>query len=238
MRSFRFAFGGDAVYCDYNDPPVNPCCQYHIDPEGCRIRAQQISDSPKIRVIHGHFHPSKYERLENAFRMTFLRHPVENLISIYFFWKTLEPRPSIFYRLMPRRWRGVKQREAKITHGVLEYFHKNQLTILETARLPMLRYLMSQTYFGGVDLPSFDFIGFAESYTRDLQMLSEMLSIPLDEARRNVNLYPNYVQERESLKADRQLMNQLHELLQDDIRLYEHLWNQRERRGSLSRLSA
>ena len=90
----------------------------------------------RIRVIHGHLPVAKYAHLARARRITFLRHPVSNLISIYHFWKQI----------------------ITDSHCLFNYFRANNLGVLELARLPHLRYLLSRTYFGDVDVRSFDFI--------------------------------------------------------------------------------
>lgn len=229
LRSFQAAFGKDAVLADYHDDPVDPCSRFHIDPQGCRRHAQQAIELPEIRVIHGHFNPLKYQYLNNGCRVTFLRHPIDNLISIYYYWKTYQPKSSLFRNLLRGVSNSAKRLDARRRHGIFDYFHQHQLTLLQMAELPALRYLLSRTYFGGVDLSSFDFIGFAESYPRDIRALSQFLSVPLDESRSHKNRFPDYLREREILKADRKLMNRLQDLLKEDLLLYERLWSQSER---------
>jgi hypothetical protein len=51
-------------------------------------------------LVHGHFRAGRYESTD-AYWMTFLRHPVDNLISIYFYWKSLkEPGHSLHARFL------------------------------------------------------------------------------------------------------------------------------------------
>ena len=141
LRTLRGAYGETAVYHDFTDDPANPCCQFNLDPEGCFRKAKKMVYEDTIRVIHGHFHPSKYAHFSAAKHITFLRHPLNNLLSIYFFWKTLSG-----------------------GHALFQYAHANDLDILEFAHLPALRYLLSRTFFGNVDLKAFDFIGTMENY--------------------------------------------------------------------------
>lgn len=99
-----------------------------------------------------------------------MRHPIDSIISLYFYWKTYkEP-----------------------AHALFNYFRDNNLTLNELANLPAIRYLMSRTYFGNVDMKSFDFIGFQETYAEDLLSLSRLLSIPIDENKENINIFTNY----------------------------------------------
>ena len=72
---------------------------------GVTIRHRSITLSELSRVISTRTGTSRYS---SAFRFTFLREPVDNLISIYYFWLTypfdgypahrrfLDERPTIF----------------------------------------------------------------------------------------------------------------------------------------------
>jgi len=197
-QSFAAAYGNDAVYLDYADDPLDPCSHYSVDPDSCRRKAPETCSALGARTVHGHFHPSKYELIDNAKRITFLRHPIDNLISIYYFWKTCET-----------------------GHCLFNYFRDNKLTLLGLAHLPAIRYLLSRTYFGAVDMKSFDFIGFMETYSEDVQALSGLLNIPMVETKENVNKYPGYQDEVTAVKADKPLMTTLHNCLSEDIEFYE-----------------
>ncbi len=221
-HALETAFGTEAVHGDYGDDPTNPCSAFHIDPQRCRRSAEVTASRPEIRVIHGHFHPAKYQFLTGVRRITFLRHPIDNLISLFFYWKIDRRSPGNLWRFLPVTEEGAR-RFAGQRHAIFDYFHQHQLSLLELAQLPLLRYLLSRTYFGGVDLAEFDFIGFAENYPLDTRALSQSLAIPLDESRSHRNRYPDYFHEREELKADHRLMSRLQDLLSDDIRLYEQL---------------
>jgi hypothetical protein len=200
FQSLVTAYGKDAVCCDYIDDPADPCSHYSLDPEGCRRKARDAGCAPGVKVIHGHFHPSKYDFIAHAKRITFLRHPVDNLISIYFYWKTCEKGNCLF-----------------------NHFRDNQLTLLDLPRLPAIRYLLSRTFFGDVDMNRFDFIGFMESYSADIRALSRLLSLPVFESNENFNRYSNYQEEREAIKSDNRLMSMLHDDLAEDIKFYERI---------------
>jgi hypothetical protein len=107
-------------------------------------------------LVHGHFRAGRYESTD-AYWMTFLRHPVDNLISIYFYWKSLkEPGHSLHARFLV---------EAP--------------SILEFALYPGINRLMSETYFGGFDMARFAFIGFYETRDIGLARLGNELGLPL-----------------------------------------------------------
>jgi hypothetical protein len=58
---------------------------YGNDPLGSNGRLSVNSLPPEIRMVHGHFKAARYKNVPDAFRFTFLREPVENLLSIFFF---------------------------------------------------------------------------------------------------------------------------------------------------------
>lgn len=203
-ESLVAAYGNGAVYFDYLDDPANPCSSYSLDPEGCRLKAAQATWLPDLKVVHGHFHPSKYDFVRSAKRITFLRHPVDNVISIYYFWKMCDNGHSLF-----------------------NYVREQQLTLLNVARLPIIRYLLSRTYFGGIDMSRFDFIGFMDSYAKDLRHLSQLLSIPVVESKVNINAYPRYKDEVGMIRSDSRLMSALRDCLVEDISFYERVKTRR-----------
>ena len=207
LHSLFGAYGQDAVSLDYQDDPADPCSDYSLDPEGCRRKARDAVHTIAVKVIHGHFHPSKYDFADDVRRITFLRHPVDTLISIYYYWKT----------------RGDG-------HCLFNYARERQLTLRQTARLPVVRYLLSRTYFGGFDMDRFDFIGFIDTYTNDMRRLAQVLSVPVAETKENANVYPGYRDEVADIRANRSLVSDLEDSLLEDIRFYDAVRNRRDAR--------
>jgi hypothetical protein len=150
-----------------------------------------------IRCIHGHFHPGKFDLTGDVVLFTLLRHPVDNILSIYFFWKTTK-------------------RQGDALH---DDFCDNRLTIVETARLPLLRWLFSRTYFEDFDMSRFDVIGRHTDRENAIRRLSERIGAPLDIAVRE-NVTPESV-EYEEARGDQALRIQLENILADDILFYE-----------------
>jgi hypothetical protein len=204
LHSLVRAYGQDAVFLDYEDDPANPCSTYSLDPDGCRNTAREASHAPDVKVIHGHFHPSKYDFANGVSRITFLRHPVDTLISIYYYWKTCED-----------------------GHCLFNYAREHRLTLYEAARLPALKYLLSRTYFGNYDMDRFDFIGFIETYSDDLRGLARALSVSFVETKENQNVYPGYRDEIAEIRTNRSLLSDLEHVLIDDIRFYDSVRNRR-----------
>lgn len=200
LAAFKLAYGEQAVLEDYADRPADPCSSFYLDPDGWRERRPTVLESG-IQVIHGHFFPQKYDLIAPAFRTTFLRHPVSNLISIFFYWKKYVQYPST---------------------GLYNYFVEQNLNVFELARLPLLRYLFSKTYFGGYDMGRFDFVGCHERREDSFRRLSRMLGVELDTlVWCNETDSGGKSRERLELENDRSNIAKLEDILSDDIRFYE-----------------
>ena len=150
------------------------------------------------RLVHGHFHPSRYGHTD-GYWLTFLRHPVDNLLSIYFYWLDL-PEPG---------------------HGVHARFLRERPSVLEFAAYPGIATLMSDTYFGGFDMRRFDFIGFHETRGADLGRLGTDLGLVLA-----ADTYENRTAdtaERQEVRADPALRCRVADRLAADVAFYDRL---------------
>ena len=149
-------------------------------------------------MIIGHFRPDRYDT-SDAFRMTFLRHPVTNVISTYFFLKTVPDRG----------------------HPMHHRFLRDCPSLIEFARDDRIRYLMSRTYFGDFDMKRMDFIGFNESRAQDLERLSGLLGITL-----SANVHINKTDFGDAYPAaqnDQRLRSELVDILKDDMIFYDRM---------------
>ncbi len=198
LTLLRRKFGEEGVLQDYADDPANPASGYFLDPQSW-LEQRPTSLPAGCRAVHGHFHASKYDRLAGAFRFTFLRHPVENMLSIFSYWRRIPPQPSPLH----------------------QYFLREDLDILGLARLPLLRYLYTRTYFGGWDMGRMDHVGRHETRAEGLRRLGETLGVELDASLHLNSTHADGNAERESLRADAQLMARLTDLLADDLHFYE-----------------
>lgn len=196
LHQLRTVFGEASLLLDYDDDPADIRSRRNIDPESYHL--DPITTIAPYRVVHGHFHPGKYDALGNAFRLTFLRHPVDNVMSIFRFWSAHPP----------QMW------DSPLFH----YFKENALSVQRLAMLPAIRFLYSKTYFGGFDMSRFDFIGDYRDYPRELQRLGRLLGVEFDLA-----LRLNVTQEiqRDDPKSALQDTSGLSEILAEDIRFYE-----------------
>jgi hypothetical protein len=179
---------GDALAFDYSHDPVNPD----------HILSEPPAHCVGIRAVHGHFRGDRYEEQRNAFRFTFLREPVENLISIYYYWRS-HP-----------------------THGnpTHDLFLREQPTIVDfAAHCWPIRRLMSMSYFGGVDIRTFDFVGFYETRIRDLARLSSQIGVSFPPHVHSNPTAPH--QDRQLLLSDKIALSTLRSVLADDVAFYE-----------------
>jgi hypothetical protein len=202
------AFGRERVLDLYTDNPADTRSRIHIDPE------YVVRDPPLFGeatdVVHGHFRPHRYAHIQDAFFVTFLRHPIDNLLSIYHFWQTF----------------------VRIGDPMHEYFLDFKLDPVATARLPLLRHLMSRTYFDGFDMNRFSFIGDMATYSQDLAVLSTLIGRPLPHLRENVTAERSNEPRSsyEDLRGDTSLRETLGSILAEDIAFYERVQRMRRER--------
>ena len=192
---------GEAVRCPphYDCDPVDPANPLWVCPDW--FLRHRPRDLKPFAVVHGHQPIIKYDLLPSAYRVVLLREPVENLISIYYYWKTLFDRPGY------------------TDHAVFNFVRKERLSLLETAEIPSLRRLMSDTYFGGFDMRRFDVIGTHDNRTAYIEAVSNLIGVRLSPDIRVKVTPPS--EERDNVLADAKVIAKLRDLLQDDIRFYE-----------------
>lgn len=192
-RALSDAFG-DEYFTDYSEDPADPRSPRNLDPEAFFSRNRQLPQG--AACLHGHYHPGQFN-LESTFLFTLLRHPVDNIVSIYFFWKTLPPQGQPLH----------------------DYFLSQGLDIIALAKLPLLRYLYSQTYFGGFDMSRFDLIGRHDERELALHELARVTGRKID-----ASVYVNATQEsveRAELIENSSITRALEHILEDDIRFYD-----------------
>lgn len=188
-------FGNRALF-DYGRGPLGP--QAHVI---------EPLVPPGIELVHGHFRPVRWAgAAPDAYWFTFLRHPVDLLLSFYFFWRTMP------YEGLPLHRR----------------FLDEQPDIESFAAWPPIQRLSSETFFGGQDMERFDFIGFHETRAVDMPRLNAAAGLRL-ESGRHENQTNSGHDERAAIKADAGTMGRLNDILHDDVTFYDRV---RERRSS------
>ncbi len=185
---------GESLLQDYAHHPLGPHAMEEVDELPC-----------KYKMVHGHFRASRYSNLKNRFLFTILRNPVENLISIYFFWRDFPPSDNSWH---------------------LKFLNEKP-SIVEFARYAPLRRHMSDAYFGGFDMKAFDFIGFHEARREDYLKLGALTSLPLS-GEVHTNRTENGHEERAAIMSSQKTMRELEDLLADDLTFYNRLFAERE----------
>lgn len=193
-HSLRSTFGRSFLG-ETEDDPANPGSERNINPKRYFSRNRDLP--PGIKCIHGHFHPGQFNLKDDIFLFTILRHPIENIISIYCFWKSLPPQGSLVH----------------------DYFLKEKLSIVDMACLPLIRWLYSHTYFGDFDMGRFNLIGCHENREKALQDLAAQMGLALD-TEKHENRGP-INEERRAIMSDHVTIRRLNSILSDDIRFYE-----------------
>lgn len=196
LHVLRHALGEKAVATDYAEDPSDPDSPRNLDPDGYFSRPRLPPAG--CRVVHGHFHINKYATTPDAFRVAFLRDPVDTILSIHSYWRTLGPG----------------------RHRLHDYFLQQNLDVFETARLPLLRYLLTRNYFQGVDMGTFDFVGRFESFPADLQRLSSKLDIALV-ADVHLNQVERPLQRQHEDARDPKVRARLRDILIEDVLFFE-----------------
>lgn len=187
---------GTSLLNDYDEAPALVESPATFDPINYFTRTFTIP--PGIECVFGHLHINKYRHIAGAKRFVMLRHPVEALISTYYFFKSL-----------PDDVGGV----------LLRYIKQSKMSILEMARIPIHTHHMSRTYFEGVDMSCFDLIGRHDRRDAFFTSLSALAGRPIDPGHQ-VNVTPRS-DERSEMLDDPQLMARLTDILRDDVRFYE-----------------
>lgn len=203
LQQLKSQFAEHELLLDYGDDPVNPLSIVSIDPN--RYNVEPIKSIAPHKIVHGHFSPQKYANLNNAFRMTFLRHPIDNIMSIYYFW--------------------MAHKSDSWASSVFQYFKDENLSLVRFAMLPKIRYLYTRSYFFDFDMKCFDFIGDYAKYDEELVRLGKCLGVTFDLNGR-VNITKEYFESPPSINNEREInakteYDTLAVILKDDIDFYE-----------------
>lgn len=204
-RSLKDYFG-DSLLTDYGDLPINtPVIKRKLKAlQNCAINSAKSFHN--IQCIHGHFLPLKYLSIgvrKDVYFVTWLREPVERLISHYYFWqKTYDVKtsPLLHRKMVEEDWS-------------LERF----------CFAPELRNFYSQ-FLWGFPLSRFDFIGVTEYYEDDLRFFSEkFFKVRLVVHRENINRN----KENEVYPVDSNFRSRVEAYHKQDMTLYHQIKEKR-----------
>lgn len=150
------------------------------------------------RAVNGHFRGDRYADYVDAFHVTFLRDPVEQFISNYFFWLTLPPTENwLHQRLLSER------------PDILTYARDYAGSVL-------------RGFFGGCDLTRFDYVGFSDRREQDYRVLSRILGFYIDPSFHDnpTVLSPELKAQRAELEANERTLGELRDALHLDYEFY------------------
>ena len=177
---------------DYADRPLAPASLGRR----LRERLRRVRLPPGTRVVHGHFIASKYwSRHPDARFVTWLREPIERLVSHYHYWlREPDPENPTCRRLLEER-----------------------LTLGEFAALPELRDVQAR-FLSGLPIEAFAFVGLTERYEEGMELFGRLFGLEpgVQAARRNTN--PERKGERYELEPG--LRSSLEALNRADLALY------------------
>lgn len=154
---------------------------------------------PHARAVHGHFRGDRYREFKDAFHVTFLRDPVEQFISNYFFWLTYPLHGD------PRHTRLVEERP----------------DIVSFART--LKGALLHGFFSRMDPASLDFVGFTEQLDQDFAALSRLLGFPIDAGVRvnQTALPPDLEATRQDIASSLRIRSELRDVLKREYDYYD-----------------
>jgi len=182
---------GSSLHVDGNHDPCNP--SHNVK--------EPVDITSETRAVHGHFRADRYAGIDGSRLITFLREPVDKLLSVYFFWKSLPPSGN------PDHDRFLNEKPS-----IIEYARQSAG-------------IAFPAYFGDFDMRGFDFIGFYDRRREELFELSKLLGFQIDPDLR-LNVTP-LSDERIAILGNSRLLKHLRLILQDDIEFYETVLAQR-----------
>ncbi len=205
-RALKQVYGELQVFSDYQG-------------ENLETILAKLSVQPQVKVIHGHFAARKYKGyFSSAKRIIWLRNPIIQFISGYFFWKS-QPEKDVFF-----------SEEHK-------YMVENNIGLLEFAEMKAKNFSspLADFYCRDVDLTDFYFVGVQEFFQDDLAELKQMLGwSDFKMEVFNQNKYPNYLEHLKGALEDKKLLNKLIAMNRQDIELYQTALDMRAKRKKLS----
>jgi len=172
------------------------------------IPGRRVSElvTPEMRVIHGHFRYSDIRDIVEGGNfpiVTWLRDPVERVISNYYFFI--------------RRVRSG---------AVPQSMHRSEETLLDYARLEGSRNRMAE-FLRGLALEDIYFIGITEHFSEDVRYLADMLGWGDVNP---VHLNSNREYREKHGEIDELTRTEIERLNQEDMRIYSEALRLRKRR--------
>jgi hypothetical protein len=162
-------------------------------------------------VLHGHFSP---QNLYSAFDIepsipiiTWLRHPVDRVLSHYFY---------------------LQQQLSELMIGQHKYLRKIQRTLLEFAADP-INQNHAAMYLQGKNIDDYFFVGLVEQYDHDIKQLSTLLGW------KDVQIYKENITPRKENRIE--ITNEMREKIEawnpEDMALYNYIVSKKKKKNTL-----
>lgn len=206
---------GARLLLDYGDLPVNTPACLRTGRALHDAATNRARDFGEVECVHGHFLPAKYLPLKSSGRavfVTWLRDPLERMVSHYNFWKhtfNSASAPALHRRLVEENWS-------------LERF-----CFCEEMRNLYAQFLWS------FPLSFFDFVGLTERFDEDCCFFAQhYLKVSLEELPRK-NIGPTCVRTQQTAAQMRSEFERFH---REDYQLYAAIATRRINRSTSSPL--
>ncbi len=198
--SFRAAlkdYYGDSLLLDYGDQIGSSRVSSRIRRFKRKLAMHAARDgiARKYKIIHGHFFADKYRSLKAPLEYaTFLRDPVERVLSNYYYLK----------------------RSADRAHGDSVVIKKHQFTLEQYVAFPDARDVQAQ-FLSGLPLDRFAFVGLAEAYDESIKIFNQIFAADLAAAH-NENTNPERARQYD---VDDSVVELIRQHNRRDVELYE-----------------
>jgi hypothetical protein len=183
---------GDKLVKYYKQKPL----KYRYDKKDPKKIFIECISSSEPQIIHGHFVADRVINVKNPSYITWLRNPVERVISHYFHWT----------------------RNPDLSQPLCKKMIETNMTLLEFAREDSMQNI--QSYFlGDVDIEKFDFIGITEKFNKSIELFNSLYNVDLKNILK-VNNNPNKQNKTYENEIDNDIYDNIRQLNLKDMNLY------------------
>lgn len=183
---------GDRLCLRYEQKPLRNRC------DGSSIQPLDLSGASDCSVIHGHFVADRIAGLpiSEVKYIVWLRHPVERLVSHFFYWK----------------------REPDLDQPICRRMIDEEIDLETFAALDAMRNLQG-FFLGARPLSSFEFVGLSEQFAQGVRRFNSIFGVNLEPALR-INVNPDKRATDYSSQLSQRAYDRIAALNEQDMALY------------------